>query len=210
MKKTGTIICLTGGAGAGKSRISEILREEYGFTVIDSDTITKEYVMNPGQEGYEKIVDYFGEGMVLPDKSLNRKVLAVVAFSDREYLEKLNSFTHPATIKIIKEKCNEFFARGEKIVFVESAIPFTADYGKFCDMFWYVYAKKSERIERLKKSRGYSDDKCRDIFKFQSSDKEYREHASVIINNTDKSDIDSVKRTISSALRDIFDDKKRP
>ena len=203
-KGKGKIICLTGGVGCGKSRISEIISKEFGFKVLDSDKFTKIYVMNPGQEGYEKIVKYFGNDVLLADGNLNRKKLAQIVFSDEKKLKKLNSFTHPATIKALKKECRELFAKGEKLVFIESAIPFAADYQDFCDEFWYVYAKRSDRIGRLIKNRGYSHEECMEIMKMQPSDKTYREHASLIINNDDDADYEKQKKKIGRTIKEWF------
>ena len=182
------LICITGGVGSGKSRISKLLSEEFGYTVLDSDRITKEMVMVPGGEGFEKIVEFFGDRVCNNDGSLNREKLSEIVFSDRESLEKLNSFSHPATIRLIKEKCEELYRKGQRLVFVESAIPFDAAYQDFCDGFWYVYAKRSERIGRLTKDRGYSREKCLKIMKSQPTERQYRAHASLVINNGDGTD----------------------
>ena len=43
------VIGLTGGVGSGKSRILEILKEEYGAEVIQADEVAKR-LEEPGQE----------------------------------------------------------------------------------------------------------------------------------------------------------------
>ncbi len=204
VEKKGKIICLTGGIGCGKSRISELLKEEFGFHVLDSDLFTKKYVMKPGMEGYGKIVSYFGGGILSEDKSINRKKLAEIVFSDNEKLKKLNSFTHPATIKALKEECRRLFKEENRLVFIESAIPFAADYEKFCDELWYVYATKETRIKRLVKNRGYSRKKCLDIMKQQPTEKQYRLHASMVIDNNDGADRIKQKNKISKAVNEWF------
>ena len=50
---------ITGGVGSGKSRVLEILKEEYGFRVIQADQVAKD-LMQPGQESYRAVVDFLG------------------------------------------------------------------------------------------------------------------------------------------------------
>ena len=54
------IIALTGGAGSGKSRILEVLKEKYGAAVLQTDLVAKE-LEEPGKPGYEALVKEFGD-----------------------------------------------------------------------------------------------------------------------------------------------------
>ena len=47
------VIGLTGGVGAGKSRILDILKTEYGAEIIVADQVAHE-LMEPGQGGYRE------------------------------------------------------------------------------------------------------------------------------------------------------------
>ena len=75
-------IGLTGGIGAGKSTVSVDV-QRIGGIVVDGDVIARE-VVEPGTEGLAKLVDAFGEDILLPDGALNRPALAAMAFSDDE------------------------------------------------------------------------------------------------------------------------------
>ena len=86
-------IGLTGGIGAGKSTVSATF-SECGGIVVDGDVIARE-VVEPGTEGLAKLVDAFGEHILLPDGALNRPALAAVAFSDDEKRATLNGIVHP-------------------------------------------------------------------------------------------------------------------
>ena len=90
------LIGLGGSIGTGKSTVASIF-EEYGCCIIDADKISKEIVF-PQTEVWKAIVKYFGNEVLLPDKNINRKKLAALAFADKKKLYFLNSLTHP-TIK---------------------------------------------------------------------------------------------------------------
>lgn len=84
------VIGLTGGIGSGKSTVANLFAEK-GITVIDTDQLARDITL-PGQAALHKIVEKFGAGILLPDKTLNRAQLRKVIFADphkRRWLEKL-------------------------------------------------------------------------------------------------------------------------
>ena len=118
---------LTGGLGSGKSNAARLFAA-HGAHVLQSDAVGRE-LMEPGQAVYAKIVDYFGKGVVLPDRQLDRGALAKIAFADRR-VEELNAIVHPAVIARQAELNDAIFKRDPKaIVIVESALIFETNYG---------------------------------------------------------------------------------
>jgi len=67
---------------------------------------------------------------------------------------------------------------------LEAALLIECGYDKICDELWYIYAEPSVRRERLKKARGYSDEKTGSIIKNQLPDGEYRKYCAHIIDNS--------------------------
>ena len=196
-------VCLTGGAGSGKSLISRMLKG-MGYTVLDSDSITREQVMRPGCAGFDGIVDFFGREILDREGEIDRKKLALIVFADEEKLAKLNSITHPATVSEINTLIRAAEKNGEKLIFVESAIPFVADFDSFCDEFWYIRADKEERIGRLMASRGYSREKAESIFASQPPESLYLEKCKRIIDNPDNADFEQTEKRIKEIIEDIL------
>jgi dephospho-CoA kinase len=92
---------LTGGIGAGKSTVSNRLRER-GAIVIDADAITKE-LQQPGTDVFAAMVAHFGERILAPDGTLDRLAVAEIVFNDPEELKVLNGIVHPAVgVEIFK------------------------------------------------------------------------------------------------------------
>lgn len=85
---------LTGGIGAGKSTVADMLVDR-GAVLVDADRIARE-VVERGAPAYRALVDRFGPGVVGPDASLDRAALAGLVFGDPEALADLNAITHPA------------------------------------------------------------------------------------------------------------------
>lgn len=85
---------LTGGIGAGKSAVADLLAE-HGAVLIDADRIARE-VVEPGGPAYQPLIDRFGPAIVDAEARIDRPALAAVVFSDSQALADLNAITHPA------------------------------------------------------------------------------------------------------------------
>ena len=73
---------ITGGSGSGKTSVSKML-EKLGVHIIDTDVIAHE-IVEPNSDCLNELVDYFGDSILNDDKTLNRKKLASIAFSDKQ------------------------------------------------------------------------------------------------------------------------------
>jgi dephospho-CoA kinase len=87
------VIAITGGIGSGKSCVAKLF-EQWGAQTVDADILARE-VVEPGTEGFQRVVDNFGEDMILADGSLNRPKLASIIFSDPEKKKLLETLVHP-------------------------------------------------------------------------------------------------------------------
>ena len=88
------LVGLTGGIGAGKSTVSELLAE-HGAVIVDADRIARD-LQSPGSPVVEKMVERFGEHIVDEDRALIRPEVASIVFSDEQALKDLNGIVHPA------------------------------------------------------------------------------------------------------------------
>ncbi len=84
---------LTGNIASGKSRAASVFAE-LGAHVIDADVIAHE-LMQPGSQTCEKVVAAFGEGILNPDGTINRRSLGTIVFNDTPKRLLLNSLVHP-------------------------------------------------------------------------------------------------------------------
>ncbi|MGZ6976475.1 MAG: dephospho-CoA kinase [Acidimicrobiia bacterium] len=88
------LVGLTGGIGAGKSTVAELLTER-GAIVIDGDLIARR-VVEPGQPALAAIVERFGPEVLAADGTLDRAAVAARAFASDEDRKALEAITHPA------------------------------------------------------------------------------------------------------------------
>ena len=69
-------------------------------------------------------------------------------------------------------------------IFVEAALLIEGGYGEILDELWYIHAREDIRRSRLRAGRAYSDEKIDRILKEQLSEKEFRRHCGVVIDNS--------------------------
>ena len=176
------VIGVTGGVGAGKSTVLNIL-EEKGACVIQADQIGH-LLMEPGGRCYDEVVTLFGESVVKSDKTIDRKQVSDVVFHVAEKREALEKIIHPAVKQYILEKLESEREAGRSLAVVEAALLLDDNYQAFCDEVWYIRTDEKVRIDRLIKDRGYSEEKARNIIASQRSDEEFLAASDVVIDNS--------------------------
>ena len=176
------VIGVTGGVGAGKSTVLGIMEKDFGAYVIQADQIGH-ILMEPGEECYDAVIGLFGKETIKKDKTIDRKRISDVVFTDKEMLLKLNGIIHPAVKSRILRLIQEQREAGREICVVEAALFLEEKYQEFCDEVWYVYTEEDIRIQRLMENRGYSREKSLGIIKNQVSDQVFRENTDYVIEN---------------------------
>ena len=177
-------IGITGGVGAGKSEILSYIRKHYRCEIYLADEVAHE-VKNPGTECYYELIKLLGEDILESDGQIDRGKMAEKIFADETVLQKVNGIIHPAVKRYLLEHLETAGKRGDvELFFVEAALLIEAGYGELVDEMWYIYATEEVRRERLKLSRGYSDEKVNRILASQLSDEEFRKNCSFIIDNS--------------------------
>lgn len=177
------ILGITGGVGSGKSRILYDLEQEYNAYILEADKLAHE-LMQPGEAIYNKIIDNFGNDILASDGFIDRQKLGEIVFSDSHKLELLNSISHPMVKEEIKNRISEAFNEGIiKLFVIEAALLIEDGYKDICDEIWYIHVPKEERIKRLMLQRGYTVEKCNNIFDSQSSEDFYISNSDYVIEN---------------------------
>ena len=176
------IIGVTGGVGAGKSTVLNYLEKRYGAKLILADLVGHE-VMEPGHEAYEQVVKAFGQEIVREDKTIDRKALGAIVFADEKKRMILNRIIHPAVRQEILRRLKEAELSHLSSVVVEAALFLEENYDAFCDETWYIYTDEKIRRQRLKESRGYSDERIDQIFRSQKTHEEFQKRCLFMIDN---------------------------
>lgn len=192
------VIGITGGVGSGKSSVLKLLKERFNAYILIADDIAKE-TMCRGNAGYEQVVEMFSEDILDKNKNIDRTKLATIVFHNENKRIVLNSIIHPLVKKIILNKINELKIAGTyDYVFVEAALLIEDHYDLICDELWYIYVPADMRRQRLKDSRGYSDEKIDSVFKSQLNEEAYKKACINVIDNS--KDIEDTMSQIEKLL----------
>ncbi len=193
------VIGITGGVGCGKSALLAYVKEKYNCKVILADEVAHR-VKEPGASCYEELVRALPPDCLNGDGTINRRRMAAAIFGSRELLEKVNGIIHPAVKSEILREIRKTRAQGQKdFLFLEAALLIEEGYLEIVDEMWYIYAGEEIRRERLKRTRGYSDEKTEAILKSQLPEEEFRRRCGVVIDNS--GEIGQALRQIDERLR---------
>jgi dephospho-CoA kinase len=175
------VIGLTGGMGSGKSTVSQLLAE-FGAAIIDADKVGHE-AYQPNTKTWQELVATFGQQIVAPDGAIDRKKLGAIVFGSPEQLERLNHIVHPRMFEMMKERIEQYRQQGVKVVVLDAAILFEANWTPLVDTIWVVVASESVVITRAKARTGLPEDQIRSRLRSQMSNEERTKRANVVIHN---------------------------
>lgn len=174
------LVGLTGGIGAGKSTVSELLTER-GAVIIDGDLIARQ-VVEPGQPALAALVERFGPEILAADGTLDRPALAAKAFSSDEERKALEAITHPAIgaefLRQMSEAPEGAVVVNDVPLLVESNQAESRGY-KFVIV---VEAPREVRLDRLVK-RGLTREDAEARMAAQATDEERRAVATHLLDN---------------------------
>lgn len=187
------IIGITGQTGAGKSTVCEKL-EQYGYYHIDADKIARE-LTEKGSPVIPDLCAAFGDDIMNTDGCVNRKTLAKKAFSTPENTLLLNSVTHPAVTKKIKEIIDEHSADNIAGVLIDAIALFESGENKLCDFTVYITAPTEIRLKRIVERDNISVEEAMLRINAQNKDDFYRKKADYTIINENERMLDNeIKR----------------
>lgn len=191
------LIGLTGGIASGKSLVAEELKR-LGAHLIDADKIARE-VVRPGLPAYLDIVKEFGEGILNPDKTINRKALGNIVFSKPNLRKKLEQITHPRILDEIDKRILAIQDKDPKaMIIIDAALLIEVGLYKKMDKVIVVYADEKTQIERLMKRDGLAEDGAKQRISSQMPLQEKRKFADFVIENIKDRD------TVKQEARKIF------
>ena len=169
------VIGVTGGVGSGKSAVLNYIEAHFDARIVKADEVGH-MLMMPWGKCFEPVVKIFGDWVVREDGSLDRQAIAQIVFKDPKMLKKLNAIIHPEVKKYIVREIERSRKEETEFFFIEAALLLEEKYDEICDEIWYIYCEKEVRIERLRRDRGYSDERIRQVMENQLSDEEYEAH----------------------------------
>ncbi len=174
------VVGLTGPSGAGKSTVGELLRQA-GWAVIDCDALTR------SPEVYDRecvgaLQAAFGED-VAPQGELDRGKLAGRAFATPEGKRSLEEITFPRILAAVRKAIEQAFVQGKQIVALDAPTLFEAGLDAACARILTVTAPKEERLLRIRRRDGISEEEALLRLSAQREEAFYTDRADHVIEN---------------------------
>lgn len=170
---------LTGGIGSGKSTVARMFAD-LGATVIDADAIAKE-VLEPGQLGYEAIVNRFGDEILDSSGNIDRTILAAKVFNNSAKLKELEDIVHPEVASRVNE-IRESLTAGITVIY-DTPLLVEKELQHQFDRVVVVLAPELLRTQRLL-DRGLGERDIAARMSNQATDERRREVANYVIDNS--------------------------
>ena len=175
-------IGLTGSIACGKSNVSAVLRE-LGAAVVDGDLLSRELTA-PGGPALPAIRETFGDGVFLPDGTLNRRALGDVVFASDAARKRLDDLMQPLLRSLILRRMEEARAGGAKICVLDMPLLFEAGLDTLCDTVWCVHLPREEQLRRLMARDGLTLSQAEARLRSQLSSEEKAARAQVVIDTS--------------------------
>lgn len=173
-------IFVTGGIGSGKSTLMDFLQQK-GAGIVLADAVGHENLHNPEMKA--ELVKAFGKEILDDAGEIIRSELAARAFATPQDTARMDAITQPR----LYEGCLRHIAevgQDHKIVVLEMAIlDGRDDFYKNADIVVAVTTSPEVRIQRLMKSRGFSEEDARNRLASQVPEEKRLAIADVVFTN---------------------------
>lgn len=195
-----TVIGITGGIGSGKSTASQILGE-LGAEVIDADKVGHKIYL-PDTPAWREIVAAFGQGVLTPERTVDRSKLGPIVFGDPKALQTLNQITHGKIFAYIQGQVDYIREKqAARVIVVEAAILLEAGWRSLVDQLWVVVASVDVAVARLQAYRCLPEEQARARIAAQMSNDERITQADKVLWNN--SDIPSLRQVVTAAWHSL-------
>jgi dephospho-CoA kinase len=192
------LVGLTGGIGAGKSTVADLLTRK-GAVVVDADEVARA-VVEPGTPAFGALVDRFGPGVVGGDGRLDRAALASVAFASEQSRKDLEAITHPAINTEFLRRVAEAPAEAIVVLDVPLLVESAAAAARGYEAVIVVEAPREVRLDRLEQ-RGVRRDDAEARMAAQAGDEERRAVATFVLDNS--ADRDDLARQVDEVWAEL-------
>jgi dephospho-CoA kinase len=191
------IVGLTGGIASGKSTVAEMFEREGGY-ILDTDSMSRE-VVEPDTPGWHEVVSFFGKEILNQDRTLNRKKLGDIVFSDPRQRKKLEAMLHPKIYERKKELIGAIVDRDTQAILI-IAIPLLIEVNSqdTVDKIVLVYVSPQVQLARLMARDGFSTADAQKRVASQMPIDSKLKYAHYVINN------EGPLEKTQQAVRDVF------
>ena len=159
-----TWIGLCGRSGSGKGYVSGVFAA-LGVPAIDTDAVYRR-LSGPAEVPFECMQELsraFGERILNPDNSLNRRAMAAIVFAadGAEARNTLNRITHAHILRETRRLAERYAKEGYRFVLIDAPLLFESGFDEFWRYTVCVTAPDSLCIERIMSRDGVKEEEAR-------------------------------------------------
>lgn len=173
------IIGLTGGIATGKTTVANYLANTYNLPILDADIYAKEAVAVDSPL-LGKIVQRYGEKILLPNDNLNREKLSEIIFNNQEERLWIDNLIHPYVGDRLSVGIRETSL--ETLVLVVPLL-FEAGMTDLVTEIWVVSCSQKQQLERLMNRNQLTLEQAQARIRSQMSLKEKINKADIVLKN---------------------------
>ncbi len=195
-------IGLTGGIATGKTTVANHLAK-YQLPVLDADVYAREAVQ-PNSLILARIVEHFGQKILLPDGGLNRQKLGNLIFNNSQQRQWLEAQIHPyvrdrllGTLASLLEKSPET-SPAMPVVVVVIPLLFEAKMTDLVNEIWVVTCSLDQQLERLRQRNGLTQVQAQARINAQMPLADKVAQATVVLDNS--STLEHLQQQVETAL----------
>ena len=199
MKSNGLLVGLTGQTGAGKTTVSGYL-SRLGYRVIDADMVAR-HVVAKGGECIAELALSFGDEILLPDQTLDRRKMGDIIFADKEKRALLGKIIFPYIQREILSEVKRMRADGAPIIFLDAPTLFESGIYQKCDKIISVIAPENIRLARIMARDKLSKERALSRMRSQHGDEFYTRRSDYVISNG--GDLSELREQLDSVIDKI-------
>ena len=176
------IVGVTGGIGAGKSRVCDVFARQ-GGVVIEADEVGRAAVGAPAV--LRALAETFGCDILDENGALVRRELGRRAFASNEVRDRLNAIVWPTLVKKLKDCIRSTLAEHpERPVVIDAALILEwGEHRELCDVLVVVTAPETVRVRRAMERKALTEAEVRERMACQLPESEKVEAADFVIEN---------------------------
>ncbi len=188
-------IGLTGGIATGKTTVSNYLKIQHKLPILDADIYARETVSR-GSEILKKIINRYGNELLLADRRLNRSKLGEIIFNQPLEKQWLEAQIHPQVRdRFVREI--EALPEQSTVVLVIPLL-FEAQMTDLVTEIWVVSCSSDRQIQRLMERDGLTVDQAQARINSQMPLQQKCDRADVVLDNS--SSVEHLIQQIDVAL----------
>ena len=196
-------IGLCGRSGSGKGYVSGIFAEK-GIPAIDTDGVYRK-LSGPAETPTECMTELsraFGDRILNPDNSLNRRAMADIVFAPdgANARERLNRITHSHILRETRRLAREYAEEGHRFVLIDAPLLFESGFDVFCRYTVCVTATDAVCISRITARDGITEGEALRRLSAQITAEELAARCDYVIVNDGS---DSVRAQVENVIQAI-------